>query len=129
MKNAKCTSCGANIEVNESMDAGICPYCHAAYVTEKAINNYINNFTTNINNTFTKVVNGKVEDEGEEEFARGLTLLKLNKFWEARKQFAKAIKKSPNVGKYYFYFSYAVTQKFKHMPKSTNRVFIFKFTD
>ena len=113
MKNAKCTSCGANIEVNESMDAGICPYCHAAYVTEKAINNYINNFTTNINNTFTKVVNGKVEDEGEEEFARGLTLLKLNKFWEARKQFAKAIKKSPNVGKYYFYFSYAVTQKFK----------------
>ncbi len=97
MKSAKCTSCGASIEVDETHDAGICPYCKTAFVTEKVINNYISNTTTNISNTFTKIVNGKTEYEGEEEFARGLSFLKLNKFWDARLQFAKAIKKSPDI--------------------------------
>ncbi len=37
---AKCTQCGANIEVDETKDAGICQYCGTAFITEKAINNY-----------------------------------------------------------------------------------------
>ena len=45
---AKCTQCGANIEVNPSQDAGICPHCGTAYVTEKVIKNYITNNYTNI---------------------------------------------------------------------------------
>lgn len=43
---AKCTECGANIEVNETKEAGICKYCGTAFITEKAINNY--NVTNNI---------------------------------------------------------------------------------
>ena len=43
---AKCTQCGANIEVDESKEAGVCKYCGTAFVTEKAINNY-NTYTTN----------------------------------------------------------------------------------
>lgn len=35
---AKCTNCGANLEVDNSRDAAICPYCHTPYVVEKAIN-------------------------------------------------------------------------------------------
>jgi len=46
MKAAKCTSCGANIEIDETKDAGICQYCNSPYSTEKAIKNY-NNSTTN----------------------------------------------------------------------------------
>ncbi len=42
---AKCTQCGANIEVDDTKDAGICPHCGTAFVTEKVINNY----TVNIN--------------------------------------------------------------------------------
>lgn len=42
---AKCTQCGANLEVDETKEAGICKYCGTAFITEKAINNY------NINNT------------------------------------------------------------------------------
>ena len=38
---AKCTQCGADIDVDDSMDAGICEYCGTAFVTEKVINNYI----------------------------------------------------------------------------------------
>ena len=36
---AKCTQCGANIEVDDTHEAGICKYCGTAFITEKAINN------------------------------------------------------------------------------------------
>lgn len=46
---AKCTQCGANIEVDDSKEAGICKYCGTAFITEKAITNY-NTYITNNNN-------------------------------------------------------------------------------
>ena len=46
---AKCTNCGANIEVDPVTEAGICQHCGSAYITQKAIVNYntsvINNNT------------------------------------------------------------------------------------
>ena len=46
MVNAKCTNCGAAIRVDERNEAGVCPYCKSAYITEKAIKN-VNNTTNN----------------------------------------------------------------------------------
>ncbi len=46
---AKCTQCGANIEVDDTKEAGICKYCGTAFITEKAITNY-NTYITNNNN-------------------------------------------------------------------------------
>ena len=37
---AKCTQCGANIEVDPDKEAGICPNCGTAFITEKVIHNY-----------------------------------------------------------------------------------------
>lgn len=37
---AKCTECGAILKVDQSKDAAICQHCGAAFVVEKAINNY-----------------------------------------------------------------------------------------
>lgn len=37
---AKCTNCGANLEVDSTSDAANCEYCKAAFIVEKAINNY-----------------------------------------------------------------------------------------
>ena len=37
---AKCTSCGAILEIDSSKDAAICKFCGTPFVTEKAINNY-----------------------------------------------------------------------------------------
>ncbi|MBQ7307854.1 MAG: leucine-rich repeat protein [Clostridia bacterium] len=51
---AKCTQCGGNIKVDDTKEAGICAHCGTAFITEKAINNYIttNNITHNhIQNT------------------------------------------------------------------------------
>ena len=45
---AKCTECGAAIEVDQSKEAGICPFCKTAFITEKVINNYVTNNITNI---------------------------------------------------------------------------------
>ncbi len=49
---AKCTNCGANIEVDNMKDAAICPFCGTPYVVEKAINNF-----TNTNHISAQVVN------------------------------------------------------------------------
>ena len=32
---AKCTNCGANLEINNTLDAAVCPYCGAAFIVEK----------------------------------------------------------------------------------------------
>ena len=48
MVAAKGTECGAAIEVDQSKEAGICPFCKTAFITEKVINNYITNNVTNI---------------------------------------------------------------------------------
>ncbi len=37
---AKCTQCGANIQIDDTKEAGICEFCGTAFITEKAINNY-----------------------------------------------------------------------------------------
>ena len=37
---AKCTHCGANLEVDSKNDAAICKYCETPFIIEKAINKY-----------------------------------------------------------------------------------------
>lgn len=50
--NAKCTNCGANLEVDNMKEAAICQYCGSAYIVEKAINNY-----NTVNHIYADVVN------------------------------------------------------------------------
>ena len=38
--SAVCPSCGAQLDVDNGKDAGICKYCGNAFITENAINNY-----------------------------------------------------------------------------------------
>ena len=40
---AICTQCGAQIQVDESKEAGICPNCGTAFITEKVIHNFVTN--------------------------------------------------------------------------------------
>lgn len=42
---AKCTNCGAKLEVDSTKEVAICPSCNSAFVVEKAINNITNNVT------------------------------------------------------------------------------------
>lgn len=57
---AKCTNCGANLEINNTLDAAVCPYCNVPFVVEKAINNY--NTANHINAGVVNVYGGNSAD-------------------------------------------------------------------
>lgn len=57
---AKCTNCGANLEINNTLDAAVCPYCNTAFIVEKAVNNY--NTTNHINAGVVNVYGGNSAD-------------------------------------------------------------------
>ena len=46
---ALCTQCGAAVEVNDTLDAAICPHCQTPFIIQKAIQQY--NTTNNYNIT------------------------------------------------------------------------------
>lgn len=53
-EQAKCTNCGALLEVDATMDAAICPYCGTPYIVEKAIQYFktTNHITANVVNVY-----------------------------------------------------------------------------
>lgn len=57
---AQCTNCGAALEVDNSKEAAICPFCNTPYIVEKAINNYT--ITNNIN-AQNVIINSNVDTE------------------------------------------------------------------
>lgn len=59
---AICTQCGAQIEVDDTHEAGICKFCGTAFITEKAINNYVVNNTINVQNASINVSNVNIEN-------------------------------------------------------------------
>lgn len=59
---AKCPQCGANINVDEEKDAGICEYCGTAFITEKAINNYNTYVTNNYAGANINITGGNVDN-------------------------------------------------------------------
>ena len=59
---ARCTQCGANIEVDDTKDAGICKHCGTAFVTKKAINNYNTYVTNDFTGANVNIVGGDVNN-------------------------------------------------------------------
>ena len=57
---AKCTNCGANLEVDSAKEAAVCQYCNSAFIVEKAINNY--NTTNNIQANVVNIYGGQQPD-------------------------------------------------------------------
>lgn len=55
---AKCTSCGANLKVDNEQEAAVCVACNNAYIVEKAINYY--NKTYNFNSNTTNNISNSV---------------------------------------------------------------------
>lgn len=65
---AKCSQCGADIQVDAQRESGFCSYCGAKYVTEKIVHNYVTNNqivtnyeqTTNINASTVHIHNDEI---------------------------------------------------------------------
>lgn len=61
---AKCPSCGANMQIDGTKEAGICQHCGTAFITEQAINHY--NVTNNVTNNMT-IANASIVMNAEKE--------------------------------------------------------------
>lgn len=58
--SAKCTNCGASLEIESTNDAAVCPYCDVPFIVEKAVNYY--NTTNNITAEVVNVYGGNSAD-------------------------------------------------------------------
>ena len=98
---AVCTQCGAPIEVDNAKEAGICPHCGTAFITEKAINNYITQHvsSTSVNQTIVKNIYGSEKTEAEEYVARGLSFLGLGEYGNAETALRRRSKRRPGTSK------------------------------
>ncbi len=94
---AKCTQCGANIEVDDSKDAGICSHCGTPFVTEKVINNYsiTNNVTNNVTNNIANAVFKTGEDETDY-YERLVAFLASDDFTRSVKTIREMYEKFPH---------------------------------
>ncbi len=94
---AQCTNCNGLLEVDNSNDAAVCPFCGTPYVIEKAINNYI------IYNNTTVIQDGVSKEETQK---NGFTLLKLGDYKNAFPLFSKLVQVDPNDWKNWFGLSF-----------------------
>lgn len=114
---AICTQCGAQIEVDNTHEAGICRHCGTAFITEKAINNY----TTHVTNNFVgATVHMQAESELERLITAADTFRRLGD-GKAEVNYKEAMNKYPQdprgwVG--YIYTSYVFKDFFQEVPSA-----------
>lgn len=92
---AKCTACGADLSVDATKEAAVCPYCNTAYITEKAIQYYNTTNVTNINTLHADVVQITDQNTFENRIKSGYTFLQLNDYETAEKLFSKLVEEMP----------------------------------
>jgi len=105
---AKCTQCGANIEVDETKDAGVCPFCNTAFVTEKAIYQY--NLTQNI---VVENANMIIKESIEELEKKAYQDIELRGFKFAKKDFVNLIDTYSDNWKFWWGYLICSTENFE----------------
>ena len=106
---AICSNCGGILEVDNSREAAICPFCGTPYIVEKAVQQYytVVNNTNNIEHaTF---VNGFNEERYLE---NGIMQLKLKRYDDAADTFKSMSKDYP--GNWKAWYGIALTDFYRH---------------
>lgn len=92
---AICTQCGAQLDVDDSKEAAVCPYCNTAFIVEKAINNYYNTYVTNIGSIHANNVYFSGDQKLEEHLRSGVAFLRLTNYKSAKEVFQKVTEDYP----------------------------------
>lgn len=92
---AECTQCGATLEVDDSCTSATCPFCKMVFVTEKAINNYNTNYTTNIGSLHADVVNISDDNSRDNKVKAGDAFIKMGDYKSAYKIFKDMANEHP----------------------------------
>lgn len=103
---AKCTQCGANIQVDDSKEAGICPNCGTAFITEKTINNYVNNTSNTYNIENAKIIND-VRPNTDTLFELARRFLAIENYEESKKYYREILLTNPNSWEALFFSIYS----------------------
>ena len=80
---AQCTNCGGTLEVDNSKDAAICPYCNTPYIVEQAINKF------NVSNANINIQGANINVSGTLEADKMFENWIVTKDPETRKQLVK----------------------------------------
>lgn len=91
---AICTQCGAQIEVDNTHEAGICKHCGTAFITEKAINKYTTNIINN-NNFAGANINMNIVGELEQLVSAAQGFQRLGEYDKALEIYETIIEKYP----------------------------------
>lgn len=96
---AMCTQCGAVLKVDPQKEAAVCEHCGAAFITEKAINNYNNTYITN--NTVQYNISGSdvhidSRETPEQMYERFNRLCDRHEYKKARKCADELLEKYPS---------------------------------
>lgn len=83
---AKCTKCGADLQVDNSQECAICQHCGTPFIIEKAINNYHTYVSNNFTGANVTIMNGNKASFIERMF----TFLQDNN-WEQADQYCEKI--------------------------------------
>lgn len=92
---AECTQCGATLEVDASCASATCPFCKMVFITEKAINNYNTNYTTNIGSLHADVVNISDDNSRDSKVKSGDAFIKMGDYKSAYKIFKDMANEHP----------------------------------
>lgn len=118
---AKCTQCGANLEVDPTKDAAICPACNTPFITEKAINNYNITNVTNIGTLQADVVNIVDGRTADNLYHSGQTHLKMGDWNRAIAAFNEMVDKYPADYRSYCGLIRAETTDLKTLPSDVQK--------
>lgn len=121
---AKCTNCGANIEVDQTKEAGICPYCNTAYITQKAIINYN---STIINNYSISAETVNITGPNFDNLMKAaMSAFEGGNFSAAEEKFSKALEIQPDSDKARLYWSICdgwTNNNFHNVTKTIHSIF------
>lgn len=92
---AKCTVCGALLNIDSSKEAAVCQSCGNAFVVEKAINHY-NTYNSVVNNITSDNVVVHIESEKERLNTNAETYIKLGDTLKALAIYRELVDKFPD---------------------------------
>lgn len=99
---ALCPNCNGTLEIDDKQEAAVCKYCSTPFIVEKAINNYVTNHNTYIQNA--TIVN---KDSDETLLKKGITQIEIGQYEDAIDTFALMSKEYPENWKGWFGLSLA----------------------
>lgn len=117
--NAKCTNCGAPLQVDNTHEAAVCQYCGSAFIVEKAIQNYNYHITNNIT-AQNVIVAGKGEMEKERLLQNAKTQMEFKEYNKAMEIFKQVAEDYPDDYRGWYGMATIITEDFQDIKLNQN---------